>query len=434
MDVNRKIRISRGVLLSIAVVMIPAIAWVPSYDFSGLGLPVALVVTIAKVSAFSGMAMFAWSLILSGRYKLFDSWFNGLDKVYIAHRFFGTASMAMLLLHPIALTIARLPERGSAALSIWTNLGSTGLLLGMISLYGLLFVASWSIVARVRHETFVTIHRWLGVLFIAGAIHALMLGSVLATNQFMYIYTLTLSIVATLTFIHYSLLSDVLHAFYRYRLSTIRLLPGDVLDIRLQPSYRILKHQPGQFAYLSFDGFNGESYHPFTIASGNRSGELRFLVKLLGDHTTAMQQLKAGQPAKVKGPYGGFTFHDARHDKQLWIAGGIGVTPFLSKAQSIAPTQVTPHITMLYCVRTEAEAVAGRELFALSNRLRCFDFRIIDEETFGRLSLHNIAEQLGGLHDTSIYLCGPPPMLQAYQQEADKLGLTKQLYFEEFGY
>ena len=344
MDVDKNIRFTHGYALSLLVVGIPSVAWLFGFDFGARNPIEIAAIMMAKIGAFGGMAMFAWSLILSGRYKIFDSLFRGLDKVYVAHRFFGTASVALLLVHPLALTVAQLPDRGLGALGVWTAFGSTALVLGMISLYGLILVAVWSIMARVRHETFVNIHRWLGIFFVAGAFHAFMAGSVLADNHFLRWYMLALSLTATLTFIHYSLLADILHGFYSYKVTSIKTLPGNMIDIRMQPKYRILKFQPGQFVYLRFDTIDS-SYHPFTISSGTRTSELRFIIKKLGDYTGQLSQLKRGDKARVKGPYGAFTFHDSPHNKQLWIAGGIGITPFLSKADSLQRSRLWPQIS-----------------------------------------------------------------------------------------
>ncbi len=390
-----------------------------------------------KTAAFAGMAMFAWSLILSGRYKILDSWFHGLDKVYIAHKFFGTACMALLLMHPLGNTITYLYTKGAGDL-LHHYIGFTGIatMLGRISLYGLILLVLWSIFIKVKHETFIAVHRWLGVLFIIGAVHAFMSGpdSVLASNPFMWWYMFILSLLATLTFVHFSLLGDFLHPFYKYKVSSVKLLPGDVTDIELEPVYRIANFKPGQFFYISFDAIDKDVYHPFSIASSKDSSKLRFLVKELGDHTAAMRNLKPGVNARVKGPYGGFTFNDKKHPKQLWIAGGIGVTPFLSKAHSLRFSKLTPEVTMFHCARTKKEVIDKEELDIIQKGHRAFDYKYLCQDEFGIIGLKDIQDQLGSLKDYAIYLCGPPPMMRAYEAQAEELGLENQLYFEDFNY
>src|SRR5690606_30681716 len=122
------------------------------YDFAQLGAWRSVSVALAKIGAFGGMAMFAVSLILSGRYVWLDKLFGGLDKVYVSHRFFGTFSTALLLLHPIGLTLSR-HRTFAEMVEFWAGAGRLGIMLGALSLYGLLFLALWSIFSRARYET-----------------------------------------------------------------------------------------------------------------------------------------------------------------------------------------------------------------------------------------------------------------------------------------
>ena len=437
MDIDKKIRITPGLIISLLIVLIPSFAWIIGFEFGDRTTFEVVGVSIEKTAAFAGIAMYGWSLILSGRYKFLDNWFRGLDKVYIAHRFFGTAAVGLLLLHPLGNTMDYVSSQGTGTL-IQHYFGFTGVatLLGRISLYGLVLVGLWSIFAKVKHETFIRVHRWLGVLFIIGAVHAFMSGpeSVLANNPFMWWYVLILSIAAALTFIHFSLLGNFLHPYYKYRLVSVKQLPGEVIDFELDPVYRIADFKPGQFFYISFDELDKDIYHPFSVASSKYDSRLRFVIKQLGDHTTAMKDLTAGGKARVKGPYGGFTFNDKKHPKQLWLAGGIGVTPFMSKAHSLRFTNLSTHVKMFHFARNEAEAIDKEQLSMIEKDHRAFDYTCIPQDKFGIISLKDIEEQIGSLKDYAIYMCGPPGMLQAYEQQAKELGVDKQLYYEEFDY
>lgn len=434
MDVDKKVRVSPGYILSFVVIAVPTFGWMVGFDFGSGSLPDISLITLAKVGAFGGMAMFAWSLILSGRYKIFDSMFRGLDKMYTAHRFFGTLGVALLLIHPIALTLIRLPDRGIDAMRMWIAFDRTAIMLGLVSLYGLIALTAWSIAVRARHETFIKVHRLLGFTFVAGALHAFMAGSVLADNTFMYWYMLVLSAIATLTFAHYSLLSDFLHPYYKYTVSCANRVPGGVWDVRLKPKYRILNFTPGQFVYLSFEGLPEHGYHPFTIASGKRKSELQFFVKELGDLTKSFSKLEVGDRVKVKGPYGGFVFDNRKFDRQLWIAGGIGITPFLSKARSLEISKRWPQIDLIYAAKTKKEAFALKELQTVQHKCGSFNFTLVHETKFGLKSLHDLQEHFGDLSDFAIFICGPPAMLSIYTKQAEKLGLSNQIHFEEFSF
>lgn len=437
MDVDKNIRFSLGLAISLTVILLPMFTWFIGYNFSFMTGAEAAAVSLSKFSAFGGMAMFAWSLILSGRYKIFDSLFGGLDKVYVAHRFFGTASIALLLLHPLGYTFEYLLQPGVKDLFghffAYKNLGFT---LGRVALYGLILLGVWSILTKVKHETFVTVHRWLGVLFTLGAIHAFMAGqsSVLAQNSFVFWYMLVLSVIAIATFLHYSLLADFLHPYFRYKVSHIQKVADDVWSLRLKPKYRMLNFKPGQFLYVSFDTLPEHGFHPFTVASGQRSSEIQFYIKELGDLTEKFQKLRTGDRVKVKGPYGGFTFDDTRFKNQLWIGAGIGITPFLSKARSLQYSKKNQRIELIYAVNQKSEAWAAKELDDIEYKAGSFNYTLVNVAEFGMQSLHDLAEHFGGLEDYAIYLCGPPPMLKAYSQQIKELDLEDHLHFEEFSF
>lgn len=437
LEVATKVRFTSGLIISIVIILIPASAWIIGYDFSGMGATEIVGTVLMRGAALAGMAMFAWSLILSGRYKILDAWFHGLDQTYIAHRFLGTTVMVLLFLHPLGYTITYMADYGTTGLvHHFFGFENIMITLGRVSLYGLILLGVWSILTRAKHETFIALHRWLGVLFVVGAVHAFMSGadSVLATNQFLWWYMLILSVVATLTFIHYSILGDFLHPYYKYKVRSINMLPVGVLDIELTPKYRIANFQPGQFFYVAFDAMGPDEYHPYSVASGNNSTNMRFLIKQLGDYTNELAALEPGTTARIKGPYGGFTFNDRTHNKQLWIAGGIGITPFLSKAYSFRFSKLRPEIKMFHFAKSESEAIDTEILDMIQKEHRAFDYACLPENEFGIISLKDIAQQVGPLDDYAIYMCGPPGMLKAYEEQAKELGLDNQLYYEEFGY
>lgn len=434
MDVDRRIRLSPGYIASFLVIGVAAFGWMVGFDFGDRSLLSALAVIIAKVGAFGGMAMFAWSLILSGRYLAFDKLFQGLDKMYVAHRFFGTFGLALLIMHPLALVLGALPSQGLPALSLFIAFDEISIALGLLGLYGFVGLVIWSIMAKVRHETFIKVHRLLGLFFLAGAAHAFLAGSVLATNSFMYWYMAALTAAGLATFVHYSLFSDILHSHHTYMVSHVQKLPGDVWDVRLKPRQRIINFLPGQFVYLYFETLAGQEYHPFSIASGKNSRELQFYIKELGDFTKLLDRLREGDKVRVKGPYGGFTFDRLGQDKQLWIAAGIGVTPFLSKARSLQYSKHWPEIEMIYAVSSKKEAIAHRELEDIQHKHRAFNVTLLHETKFGRQSLYNLQEHFGNLSQFAIYICGPPPMLAAYAKQAEELGIENQLRYEEFSF
>ena len=103
----------------------------------------------------------------------------------------------------------------------------------------------------------------------------------------------------------------------------------EVLDVGIQLDTAWPGHEAGQFAFVDFD--DPEAAHPFTISSAwQNDGQLMFTIKALGDYTrTLAESLHLGQGVVVEGPYGRFNFQGTQ-SRQIWIGGGVGITPFIA--------------------------------------------------------------------------------------------------------
>ncbi|MGH7203033.1 MAG: ferric reductase-like transmembrane domain-containing protein, partial [Candidatus Levyibacteriota bacterium] len=102
-------------------------------------------ISFGEMAGLVGITMFSLSLVLSSRMEVFEDFFGGMNKVYIAHHLLGGISFIFLLIHPLLLAFSRITiSWNTAALFLlpgpdWSiNFGLTGLLL-MISLLVLTF-------------------------------------------------------------------------------------------------------------------------------------------------------------------------------------------------------------------------------------------------------------------------------------------------------
>ena len=174
-------------------------------------------------------------------------------------------------------------------------------------------------------------------------------------------------------------------------------------------------HRPGQFAFVTFDP--GEGPHPFTIASADRGDRtIDFQIKALGDYTRKLaNRLQSGQVVKVEGPYGRFNI--GRHDpqaRQIWVAAGIGVTPFLAWLESLQNGPGTDTAAELhYCTRDRDNDPFVTRLESLCARLPAIHLHVhgtLQGETLtaSGLKLVNNSRQ-----KTEIWFCGPQGLAQS---------------------
>jgi predicted ferric reductase len=156
-------------------------------------------------------------------------------------------------------------------------------------------------------------------------------------------------------------------------------------------------------------------------------------MKALGDFTTSLKRLEPGTIAEIEGAFGRFL--PARFDDspQIWIAGGIGITPFLSIARSFDNNK--PQVDMFYSVQTKAELIDQQALEELlPKHFPQFKYHtFINDEQQGFLSATYINEKAGGVAGKEIFLCGPPPMMKALRAQLKEMGVpNSKIHSEEF--
>src|SRR5574340_252499 len=146
----------------------------------------------------------------------------------------------------------------------------------------------------------------------------------------------------------------------------------------------------------------------------------------------ALKSLPGGSPARLEGPFGSLTLHNNRARPAVFIAGGIGITPFMSILRQAAKDQLPQRLVLLYSNRRPEDAAFLAELQALDERNRYFrlvatmtqmgrstrpwagETGMIDEMLLKRIT--------GGLPAPIYYLAGPPAMVEDMRQTLNLAG------------
>jgi predicted ferric reductase len=183
--------------------------------------------------------------------------------------------------------------------------------------------------------------------------------------------------------------------------------------VTLDPRRGPLVFTPGQFVVLAFGGAGRWQRHPFSVASSPSQRELEVSIKAAGDYTRELQdQLRPGVSARVAGPFGGFDYHQGG-DQQIWIAGGIGVTPFTSWIRAL-DDRFDRSVDFFYSVPHRADALYIDEIEAAARRHPTLRAHLRCTESEGELTPEIVmAGRAGGPHPW-VYMCGPPPMMKAF--------------------
>ncbi len=164
----------------------------------------------------------------------------------------------------------------------------------------------------------------------------------------------------------------------------------------------------------------------FTISSAPSETELRISTRIVADKPSSFKQalsnLEIGDTIQADGPEGDFTLGDLNRN-YIFVAGGIGVTPFHSIITEAATLGTMPHITLLYANRTDNIAFKS-ELDGISQANPNLQIQYIMSPA--RIDTALLQETITATDNPIIYVSGPEPMVEAFTEELAGLGVTKE--------
>lgn len=390
---------------------------------------------ISSLAALTGTVLLAMTIVLTARLHLVERGAGGLDRVYRFHHRLGAAAFALLALHPslLAWRYAHVSWDRSAAL--WRpDPTDLALAAGQVALYGMAVAIAATMWCSVRHQVLLWLQRALGVLFLPAAWHALHAGGDSAERGPLRWYLGAVVALGLAALVAHTFAGRLVSPHHRYEARSVRALSPTITELWLRPLGRSMHFVPGQFAFVRFkDQPIGGEPHPYSIASAP-GGELRFTVKHLGDYTAHIGEVTVGAEAVVEGPYGRFSNRFVAGRRQAWVAGGIGIAPFLSMAHALEDTGGY-RVTLFYGHAGDGPASVLEELRALAAHRPDLEVVLVDEHADGLIDADLLGRHLGDLADVEFLLCGPPPMLHSLQRQLTNAGVAHhRIHFEEFGF
>jgi predicted ferric reductase len=367
--------------------------------------------SLGQVTGLVGLAMFACTLILSSRLSFFEDYFGGLSSVYVAHHVWGCLALVLVLFHPVALAAEYMTSSARSAALLLLPSADWALNFGIVALVSLILFLVLTLFISLPYHIWEYSHRFLGPAFFVATLHAFTIRSDMSRDLTLRTYMLALSAAAVVVYLCRTALGRWLVSRLEYRVESVRQLNDRAIHIKMAPTGRPMAFHAGQFAFVDFhqQGISPET-HPFSIASTPAEATIEVVVRSLGDYTSRLKNLKPGAIARMEGPFGRFSYHRYPNKKQVWIAGGIGITPFMSMVRTLEGSDYS--VDVYYGANTRDEAVFLDELVDLSDGGG--NFRIIPffADVHGFLTAEKVEEMSGSLHDKDFFLCGPPPMVR----------------------
>lgn len=212
---------------------------------------------------------------------------------------------------------------------------------------------------------------------------------------------------------------------YMVRVIEKKKLTHDVIQLRIEkpPGYAFT---PGQATEVAINRSNWvEQKRPFTFTSLPADSYLEFIIKMYPSHngvTAEMNTLTVNDELLIGDAWGAIAYQGMG----LFIAGGAGVTPFISILRQLNQENAIAGNKLIFANKSKRDIFLQDELSQLLGDAywNILSDEIVPHHGHGFVSEEMILELLTGT-DENIYVCGPPPMMDSVLATLDQIGISK---------
>ena len=197
----------------------------------------------------------------------------------------------------------------------------------------------------------------------------------------------------------------------------------DVKSFRFKIKDRV-DFKPGQFFFVGIKINNDESTKHFSFSnSPTETGYIEFTKRITSsEFSKALSVIEPGNWAKIKMPYGSFTF-EGEYEKIAFLSGGIGITPIRSICAFVRDKNIPADIVLLYGNNREEDIVFREDFDDFTRTSK--NIKVVytltapdmDKNTWrgrtGYISPNMIREEIPDYQERVFYLCGPPRMVDS---------------------
>jgi predicted ferric reductase len=317
---------------------------------------------------FVGLSVLALQFALIARFQLVAAPFgiDALLKYHVQITFFG---LGFALAHPIVLFLAdaRYLPLLNLVSAPWRARFAFA---SVVCLLALVVLSVWRKRLRVSYEVWHISHGLLAVAVVLFALlHASLVGFYVIGIVRHVVYDAYIGVLIFLL-----LWIRVISPLARYRRpwTVVEVRPeyGNAATLVVAPvGHDGFRFDPGQFGWIAV----GRSpfsitQHPFSFSSAAdtpQGGTISITIKAAGDFTRLIPTVKPGTRVYVDGPHGVFSMDRRQAPGYVFIAGGVGVTPFVSMLMTMKERGDVRPVTLLYASASWGEVVLREELAAL---------------------------------------------------------------------
>lgn len=375
------------------------------------------------VLGMTGFAVLALQPLFSSRFRWVERPF-GLDRLLRVHRVTGVIGALFVTAHPVLLALGRNNRELLLSLDLPWHLMAAKLTLAVLVFFGI--AALFHSRLRLPFQWWFRGHSLLTPVILAGIFMHSYAASVRYQPAAFRVLWFILLGAGAFSYLHLTVYRRFGGRLRPWKVTGVSRIGRDVWDISMEPprGRRGFDYLPGQFLFVTLLRARGlpTEEHPFTISSSPaQKGYVSISPKESGDFTATVGKTEAGDGAVVMAPYGRFTYLLGNEPSRIvFMAGGIGITPFMSMLRYMRDTGDRRKVLLLYGCRTEQDLVFRDELERMSGPEGAPELEMVpvlsspgDDWTgeTGYVDGEKIDRLVGDPAGSSFYICGPPPMM-----------------------
>ncbi len=218
---------------------------------------------------------------------------------------------------------------------------------------------------------------------------------------------------------------------YKVKVESINNVTPDVLKIVTNKPVGF-NFEPGKATQVAINksGWLAEE-RPFTMTNLPDNNLLEFIIKTYPKKdgvTNELLELKKNDELVLHGVFGAITYKG----EGVFIAGGAGITPFISILRDLKSKNEIGNNMLLFANKTKADIILEKEFDTLLGD--AFINILSDEQSdgyaFGRITEKFLKENVKNFNQ-QFYICGPPPMITDIEKTLNNLGVDKKLITKE---
>jgi len=194
--------------------------------------------------------------------------------------------------------------------------------------------------------------------------------------------------------------------------------------------------QPGQHVLLQVNINNNDITRCYTMSDIQYRDGLRITIKKENDGLFTkwlFEEAPAEISLNVTQPQGAFTIDMNEKLPAICFAGGVGITPFISYAKSLAASNSNKKLHILYCASKKNDFLFVDEFSEISRSKESITITYRAGETHGRLTKNDVINLIRSMHESAVYICGPEGFVDMVNQALEEIKYdANKIHIEKF--